>query len=159
MAIQTLYRSRIIPQETVRLKDDVIVFQDENLLITSWQTLKPKLAFHHGASCYFLRDGLKVSKFYREDGSLLYWYCDIVEYQDGPEAGSLVALDLLADVVIYPDGRVQVADLEEISTAFERGLISPSQLCTCLRRLDRLLNMIYQDKFDRFQAPLESLGL
>ena len=46
-------------------------------------------------------------------GSLLYWYCDIVEYEYRPEDNSLTSLDLLADVIICPDGFVKVIDLDE----------------------------------------------
>lgn len=41
--------------------------------------MNPKTTFSHGCSCYYLKEGFKISKFYRHDGSLLYWYCDIVD--------------------------------------------------------------------------------
>ena len=66
-----LYRRRLIPDECILLKDDIIVKQTEELVITSWNTLNPKIAFSHGCSCYFLNEGFKISKFYRQDGSLL----------------------------------------------------------------------------------------
>ena len=92
-----LYRRRLIPQEYRLLKDDVIVRLDENHLITTWNTLNPKTAFCRGSSCYFLKEGFKVSKIYRQDGSLLYWYCDIVEYTQDPGNNALTVTDLLAD--------------------------------------------------------------
>ena len=37
-----LFRQRFIPAETILLKDDIIVSQTEDMLITSWKTLNPK---------------------------------------------------------------------------------------------------------------------
>ena len=76
-----LYRKRLIPSECILLKDDIIISCDENVILTKWNTLKPKKDLHHGYSCYLLKEGIKVSKFYREDNSLIYWYCDILDYQ------------------------------------------------------------------------------
>lgn len=154
-----LYRRRLIPAECVPLKDDIIVKQTEELVITSWKTLNPKIAFSHGCSCYFLREGFKISKFYRQDDTLLYWYCDIVEYSLDEQAHSLTATDLLADVIVYPDGRTKVVDLDELAQAFEDGLLTGDQLSAALRQLNHLLTYIYKDKFDQLQIQLESLGL
>lgn len=154
-----IYRRRLIPAECILLKDDVIVKQTEELIITSWKTLNPKIAFSHGCSCYFLRDGFKISKFYRQDDSLLYWYCDIVEYTQDKSNHTLTATDLLADVIVYPDGRTKVVDLDELAQAFDTGLLTAAQLSASLRQLNHLLTYIYKDKFDQLQAPIESLGL
>ena len=89
-----------MPDECVYLKDDVILKCNEDIILTKWNALRPKKELHHGYSCYFLKEGLKLSKFYRNDDSLLYWYCDIVEYEYRPEDNSLTSLDLLADVII-----------------------------------------------------------
>ena len=59
-----LYRKRIIPNECIHLKEDIIIFQDESLIITKWNALKPKKELHHGFSCYFLKEGYKVSSFF-----------------------------------------------------------------------------------------------
>lgn len=154
-----LYRKRLIPAECILLKDDVIISQTEDLVITSWKTLNPKIAFSHGCSCYFLKEGFKISKFYRQDGSLLYWYCDIVEYTHDEQAHTLTVTDLLADVIVYPDGRTKVVDLDELAQAFESGLLTAEQLSAALRQLNHLLTYIYKDKFDQLQVHIESLGL
>ena len=73
MNITKIYRNRIIPSEHVLLKDDIIVEQDEEVVITKWNTLNPKTSFSHGCSCHFLKEGIKLSKMYRSDGSLLHW--------------------------------------------------------------------------------------
>lgn len=154
-----IYRKRIIPNECILLKDDLIIKADENVVVTKWNTLKPKSAFHHGCSCYFLRQGIKVSKFYKEDGTFLYWYCDIVDYELNREENSLLVTDLLADVIILPGGEVQVTDLDELADALDRGLIDASLMSCCLHRLHSLLSLIYRDKFDRLQSVFHSLGL
>lgn len=154
MTISKLYRRRLIPAECILLKDDVILEQNDEFIVTKWNTIRPKPNFSHGCSCYFLQEGIKVSKIYREDGTLVYWYCDIVDfsYDEGEEA--LTVTDLLADVILYPDGHMEVVDLDELAEAMERGLITKEQMTTCLRNLNHLLSMIYRDKFDRLQARL-----
>ncbi len=154
-----LYRRRLIPAECILLKDDIIVKQTKDLIITSWKTLNPKIAFSHGCSCSFLREGFKISKFYTQNNSLLYWYCDIVEYARNESAHTLTTTDLLADVIVYPDGRTKVVDLDELAQAFETGLLTAAQLSAALRQLNHLLTYIYKDKFDQLQAPIENLGL
>ena len=131
MKVPVLYRKRLIPNECILLKDDIIISCDENVILTKWNTLKPKKDLHHGYSCYFLKEGVKVSKFYREDNSLIYWYCDIVDYDLDSEKNTLVVTDLLADVIIYPDGRVKVMDLDELAVALDKEIIN-----TYLERFD-----------------------
>ncbi len=154
-----IYRKRLIPDECILLKDDIILEQNEDIILTKWNTLNPKTTFSHGCSCYFLHDGIKVSKFYRHDNSLLYWYCDVVSYDYNNDENVLVVTDLLADVIVHADGSVQVVDLDELAEAFEKGIITNQQLSACLRQLDQLLSYIYRDKFDRLQTHLEKLGL
>ena len=154
-----LYRKRIIPAECFLLEDDVIVEQTEDRIITKWNTIRPKADFDHGTSCYFLQDGVKISKFYRSDGELLYWYCDIVQYDFSEDGSSLTVTDLLADVIIYPSGRFKVVDLDELADAKEQGLITDAQLVNCLHQLNDLLSLIARDKFDKYQACLDQKGL
>ena len=154
-----LYRKRYIPAECIPLKNDIIVEQNENFILTTWKTINPKTTFDHGSSCYLLKEGLKVSKFYRPDGTLLYWYCDIVNFEYNEADNTLTVVDLLADVVIYPDGRVKVMDLDELAEALEKGLITQTQLTAGLRQLNYLLTMIDRDKFDRLQSILNDRNL
>lgn len=154
-----IYRKRIIPPECILLKDDIIVKHTDEIIVTKWNTLKPKTGFHHGCSCYYLGEGIKVSKIYRADNTLLYWYCDIVDYNFDKKENTLTVTDLLADVILYPSGEIQVTDLDELADALDRSLISPQEMSACLRRLDFLLSLVYRDKFDRLQSTLNNLGL
>ena len=150
-----IYRKRMIPDECILLKDDIILEQTDDIIITSWNTLKPRRDFHHGYSCYFLKHGYKVSKFYREDNTLLYWDCDIVDYAYQQSNNALIVTDLLADVVIYPDGYIKVLDLNELAVAIEQALCEPRVITQALRKLDALLNLIYDDKFDTLSSYID----
>ena len=154
-----LYRKRIIPEECKYLKDDKILRVDDEVIVTSWNTINPKLDFSHGCSIYYLQQGFKVSKFYRQDNTVLYWYCDIVDYDYDEAENVLTVTDLLADVVVFPDGQVRVVDLAEMADALDKDLITPELLSAGLHRLNSLLAVIYRDKFDRLQSPIEQLGL
>lgn len=151
----TLYRKRIIPDECILLHNDVVLAHTQEHLVTSWNALHPKKDLHHGFSCYFLKEGYKVSKFCREDNSLLYWYCDIVDFSYDKPQNTLTVTDLLADVIIYPDGSVKVVDLGELVTALESRSISLDTLKASLLRLDKLLSIIYDGKFDTLKTYVE----
>ncbi len=154
-----IFRKRIIPAEYILLDKDVIIERTDDHILTKWTTIRPKEEFNHGTSCYFLNDGIKVSKFYREDGELLYWYCDVVQFDFSEDGSELVVTDLLADVIIYPSGRWKVVDLDELADAKEADLITDAQVISCLRQLNNLLSIISRDKFDKFQACLDYKGL
>lgn len=147
MEYPLLYRKRIIPNECILLKDDEILSWDSERIVTRWNALRPKKELHHGYSCYFLKEGYKVSKFYRADGSLLYYYCDIITHEYTPEGNKLVVTDLLADVIIYPDGFVKVVDLDEIVPALESGALSIHDMKSALLSCNRLLEIIYDGDF------------
>lgn len=148
-----IYRKRLIPNECIPLKNDIILYADDSILITKWNTLKPRSDFHHGYSCYYLKEGCKVSRFYKEDGSLLYWYCDIITHTVENE-NNLIITDLLADVIIYPDDFVQVLDLDELCDAKEKGLITENQFFLSIKQLGCLLDTIYSGHLEEFAAPL-----
>ena len=151
-----LFRRRIIPKECIHLKDDIIIYMDNDIIVTKWSALKPKKDLHHGFSCYFLKDGYKISKFYTKDNILLYWYCDIIEYEYSQKDNSYIFTDLLADVIVYPDGFIKVVDLDEFVEALESGEISTETLKISLLRLNKLLTTIYEDKFEKLQNEIES---
>ena len=157
MADPILYRKRLIPEECILLKDDHILVRDDDKIITGWHTIKPRKDLHHGYSCYYLQEGFKVSKFYREDDSLLYWYCDIVSYDHDTDTDTYIVTDLLADVIVYPDGFVKVVDIDELVTALNEKLITEETLKTSLINLNSLLSIIYAGDFNRLQEPIEEV--
>lgn len=143
-----MYRKRLIPKECVLLKDDIVMHQDDRKIITKWNTLKPKKNLHHGYSVYYLDEGIKVSKFLREDGSLLYWYCDIISTDYDSTTDTYVFTDLLADVIVYPDGTVRIVDLEEVAEVIKQDEISKEEIASLCISLDKLLKVIYNGDFD-----------
>lgn len=140
-----LYRRRFIPDEIKLLKDDKILYLDDDLIITSWATLKPRSDFASGVSAYYRKEGFKISRHYGADGSFTRWYCDII--LESKEDYGLVFSDLLIDVVIFPDGTVRVVDLDEAADALEQGLITAEMLARALRSTDKLLTYIHQGRF------------
>ena len=149
-----LYRRRLIPEECILLKNDRILLNDAGILVTGWQAIRPRKDLHHGFSCYYFREGYKVSKFYAADHRLLYYYCDIITHDYNEKTNTLIVTDLLADVIIYPDGFVKVVDLAEISQALSANLITIPQLQSALLSLDALLNLIYAGKLGELTAPI-----
>ncbi len=143
----TLYRKRLIPLECNRLDKDELIFRNASVLITRWHTIRPKKDLDHGSSCYLLDRGWKISRFLNRKDEQLCWYCDIIEHSYDRDTDTYVFTDLLADVIIYPSGAIHVVDLNEIADAFEQGLLSAGQACSCMRKLDALLNEIYHTDF------------
>ena len=155
MEYPQLYRKRIIPNECILLKDDEILSWNDEHIVTRWNALRPKKDLHHGYSCYFLKEGYKVSKFYRADGSLLYYYCDIISHKYTATENKLVVTDLLADVIIYPDGFVKVVDLDEIVPALESGALSVTDMKSALLSCSRLLETIYEGRLSELTKYIE----
>jgi predicted RNA-binding protein associated with RNAse of E/G family len=151
-----LYRRRLIPDECVRLDDDEIIFMDEDIIVTKWKALHPKPRLDHGYSCYFLKKNYKVSKFLFSDDTLIYWYCDIIDHNYDESTNSYTFRDLLADVIVFPDGFVKVVDLDEFEEALDKGLLESSDVKGALRSLDSLLRTIYDGRFDELKNEIES---
>lgn len=155
MANLTLYRKRIIPEECILLKDDIVLQVDNDTIVTKWNALKPKKDLHHGYSCYYLKEGFKMSKFLDEAGNLLYWYFDIVEYEFHADKNEYIVTDLLVDVIINPDGFVKVVDLDELVAAFDSDRLTDYQLKKALLYLNNLLSAVYSPKLNTLKFTLD----
>lgn len=151
----TLYRKRLIPPEYILLKNDVVLRREKDILVTKWDTIRPKKTLDHGLSAFFWDKGIKVSKFYDHDSQFICWYCDIITYEYHPEHDSYVTIDLLADVLVYPDGTVKVVDLDELADARTQDLISEELLLLSLHQLNDLLQIIYSGRFGELTAYID----
>lgn len=145
-----LYRRRYIPDELIYLKDDEIIFIDSEKIITSWQVLKPRKDFSHGASCYFIKEGFKISKFLNDEGKIVYWYCDIIDTEISEDGLVYTFNDLLADVIVYENGFVKVLDIDELGVALKKGIIDTDIIIKATERLAKLLDIIYSGSFGEY---------
>jgi protein associated with RNAse G/E len=144
-----LYRRRYLPDEIVHLKDDKILWNDDEVMITSWDTLRPRSDIKRGISGYFLKDGVKVSKIFNADDELVYWYCDIIRTEKKDH--DIIFHDLLVDVILYPDGSIHVVDLDELGLLLKEGKIDTAFTAEALTLCDRLLSTIYKGDFQRYK--------
>ena len=149
-----LFRKRHIPEECISLKKDTVLFLDDSRLVTSWSAIKPRSDFASGISAYYRKEGFKISGHYDADGNFTRWYCDII--MESQEADALIFSDLLIDVIIFPDGTVQVVDLDEAADALEQGLITASMLSQALRSTDKLLSCIRKNRFEELTACMKA---
>lgn len=152
-----MYRKRLIPDECILLKDDIIIRKDEDAIITKWKTLHPKPDFSHGTSYYCLKEGWKISIFYKSDNSMAYTYCDIIDTNYDPDTDTYVFTDLLADVIIDETGFVKVVDLDELAEACSLGIISNDMLVRSLHQLNSLLTIIYNGEFERYMNIIKNI--
>lgn len=152
-----LYRKRFIPNEIIFLKDDKIIVQKENLIITKWTTLKSRKDIDHGTSAYFIDEGYKISKIYDCDNNIVYWYCDIIDTQIDTETSAYIFIDLLIDVLIYEDGRVKVVDLGEVGDMLDSDVIDKKLASKSLHIVEKLLNIIYSGHFNELQQIINDI--
>lgn len=140
-------RRRYIPLELVDISDDEMLHRSDDLLVTRWSSIRPRMDISGGISFTFLNRGYKVGRFYDSNRNFLYWYCDIIETEYDRRTDTYTINDLLLDIKIYPDGRVVLLDADEMAQAMEEGLVSCEQASKALKTLDDLLRMIYGGNF------------
>lgn len=150
-----LYRKRYVPDELVELKDDIILYRDENIIVTRWNVLKPREDIHNGISAYYMKEGFKISKIYNAGGKLVYWYCDIIETVYEPDTNSYIFHDLLIDILVYPDQRIEVVDLDEFADFAEQQALPAADLAKALRRTNQLLKYLYAGELENLIRPIE----
>ena len=153
--VYCIYRRRYIPDEVVSLKGDTIYYISDELILTSWKALKKRPDIAGGLSAYFPKLGVKVSKKLSEDGKLVYWYNDICEVVfDGK---NITMNDMLLDLLVYPDGNIRLVDSDEFAEAMEKDIITKEQSIRTMKSLSKLLDMVYSDRYDELQGPVEQL--
>lgn len=155
-----LFRRRHIPEECIPLTKDTILFLDDSRLVTSWNALKPRSDFASGISLFDFEKHWKITRVAKADGSLYHWYCDIMKMHISKDkvtgSTSYEMEDLLIDIVVKPDGTIQVLDLDEAAEAFERGLITGADLTLALRSADELLRIIANGEFTAYQETIKN---
>lgn len=157
MSRPRLFRRRFIPDENIELKDDMILALEPNLIITSWNVLKPRRDISRGVSAYFIDKGIKVSKVFDNAGQMVYWYCDIIETHYDEKENIYTFNDLLIDVIVYPDGQVEVLDMDEFADAMEQGILSVGTIAHAMRTTDDLLHTIYAGEFEKYTHYIDDM--
>ena len=157
MSRPRLFRRRFIPDENIELKDDMILALEPNLIITSWNVLKSRRDISRGVSAYFIDKGIKVSKVFDNAGQMVYWYCDIIETHYDEKENTYTFNDLLIDVVVYPDGQVEVLDMDEFADAMEQGILSVGTIAHAMRATDDLLHTIYAGEFEKYTHYIDDM--
>lgn len=140
-----IYRKRYIPNEIIDISKDKVEYVDDELLVTSWLPIHSRNDVAFGISYAYLKKGWKISKFYDKDKNFLYWYCDIIDAQIKDEEYTLI--DLLVDVKVYPDGKYEILDEEELDEALKQKLITKKQKEEALNKLNALLEIIKHGEF------------
>ena len=157
MSRPRLFRRRFIPDENIELKDDMILALEPNLIITSWNVMKPRRDISRGVSAYFIDKGIKVSKVFDNAGQMVYWYCDIIETHYDEKENIYTFNDLLIDVIVYPDGQVEVLDMDEFADAMEQGILSVGTIAHAMRATDDLLHTIYAGEFEKYTHYIDDM--
>jgi hypothetical protein len=142
-----LLRKRYIPSEIVDISSDELLYRDEELLVTRWTAIRPRNDIQGGISYTFLKEGFKLGRFYGIDGGFLYWYCDIIDVMHDRNTDTYTLDDLLVDIKLMPDGTIMVLDADELADALEQKLVTPDQVARALRKLDKVLKLVYSGKF------------
>jgi uncharacterized protein len=94
---------------------------------------------------YFVRKGYTISKVFTRTGEFLYYYCDVMEMR---QTGRLryVMIDLLFDLLIYPDGRYHLIDVDEFADSVEKNQLKRKQQIYALRTLDQMTRLQAEEK-------------
>ena len=148
-------RKRYIPNEVITLNHDTVYYVSDDLIVTGWKAIRLRPDISGGFSAYYPKLGVKVSKLFDGDGNLLYWYNDISELCfDGT---AINFIDLLIDLVVFPDNSVKILDIDEFSEAIENKYITKEQEIKALKSFHSLLNCIYNNEYNLLQNPVIEL--
>jgi len=142
-----IFRKRFVPDEIVDISSDEVLERNDNILVTRWRPIKPRTDIGGGISYVFLKKGYKISKIYDNQGGFKYWYCDIIEYTYNQESDEYIFIDLLADVVVYPDGKCEVLDLDELKSVFDKKIITKEQMLKSIKCVNTLVEMVQNGVF------------
>jgi predicted RNA-binding protein associated with RNAse of E/G family len=137
-----MYRKRFIPMETIDISKDEVVLRTSSLIVTKWLPIHKREDIASGMSWTYLEDGYKISKFFDKDGNLLYYYCDIIDVDYNEEEDVFTFVDLLVDVKVFPDGKLEFLDFDELQVAFNKKLIDSNQLLMAINHLNKLVQKI-----------------
>lgn len=147
-----IFRKRFIPNEIVDISSDEVVFKSEDMIITRWIPIKPRSNISRGISYTMLDKGWKISKIFNGNGEFDHWYCDIIEYEyKEDDGGTYTLIDLLVDLIVYPNGNYEILDVDELDEALEKNLITIEQKESALNKLNALVEVVKNGEFPPFK--------
>ena len=149
-----IFRKRLMPPELTHLESDRIIFSNSSYVITEWQTLKPRLDFATGVSYYFLEENYKLSEMYSKNGEFLYYYCDIVKYEE-ISLKQLIYIDLLVDVVVYADFTYKILDLDELVECHKNEGIETEDLLLAIQATHDFLRIVHSGDIGQIFQKIE----
>ena len=79
-----------------------------------------------------------------QNEEIIVWYIDMIENQ-GVDEGVPYFYDLYLDLVVYPDGRIIVDDMDELEDALKKRDISEQQYQLAINTKEELENTLLSD--------------
>lgn len=156
MKINCLLKHKLVPQGTVDITNDKILFFDGNFLVTQWKPENSNMNISSAISLVSIKDGYQISKKFDSNNKFVYWYCDIVKTKWTKETSCLEITDLIIDLVVFPNYQVNCIDLDELTDAKEKGLISSMDFNWAKESSLKLLQKVIEGEFPS-KANLKSI--
>ncbi|WP_054951041.1 DUF402 domain-containing protein [Numidum massiliense] len=89
---------------------------------------------------YMVDQGYTISKVFNKKGDFIYYYCDIMEMKRLSDM-HYVMVDLLLDLIVYPDGSYDVLDIDEFATSIDKGELKRKQQVYALHILHHMIQL------------------
>jgi uncharacterized protein len=89
-----------------------------------------------------------------DSGSIVQWYIDIVLGHGFDDRGVPYFDDLYLDIVVSPDGRIEIKDADELKDALEAGVISRAQFDLAWLETNRLVALLEAGELKLHDLPM-----
>jgi uncharacterized protein len=104
---------------------------------------------------HFVPDGLNhvITEMRDSGGAIIQWYIDIVFDHRFDAEDRLYFDDLYLDLVVSPDGHLEVKDADELEEAFRLNAITQAQFDLAWLEMKRLLALLEAGKLNLWALP------
>lgn len=143
-----VYRKRFIPNECIKLEDDIILENNDEYFITKWFPIKPRTDIKRGVSIVIYEKNIKISKIVDNEDKIVYYYIDIIECEKTDE--KLITTDYLLDIVYYEDMTIKILDLEELYDALYKNIITQQIFDDAINYVNKTLELIYSKEILKY---------
>lgn len=141
----SIYKHKLVPQETQDITQDHWIYRDEHWMLSTWSPAHSDMKVVKAVSIFDLEHGWQLSQKFDAQGQLKYWYCDIIASYS--QDGDLHIVDLILDVVLFPDGVIQVVDMPEFQNYVPQTPQEVEWLETAPTKLQTLIHQILLNDF------------